>query len=213
MRISPFQQLITGMAVSFVGSLPLGYLNVIAVQLFLTQSWYGLLFFLLGVIVVELVVIQITLVGARRLLDNTRLLFWIDIFTVCFLTLLAFSFLYGGKEDDTKIALPAYLVSIHPLVVGLALNGLNFIQLPFWAGWNIFLIKSQKINPRQSVYYLAGAGIGTFVGMLLFVLLVHAFAHMPFVGRNMAYLLFIIFIALAMMPLWKVIKSFTSSST
>jgi len=188
-----------GFIVSFIGSVSLGYVNLIALQLFALQGWAGLIPFALGVIFVEFWVIYFTFLGAKKLLANVKLLLWIDVFSFFFMLFLAFSFLQ--TNDSKQSALPTYLTTLPAFVIGILLNSINFMQFPFWAGWNIFLIEKQWIKTTHVYSYSIGAVGGTCAGMFAFVLLLHYFV-VSFSGH----LFFLIFITLACVPLWKVIK-------
>ena len=52
------------------------------------------------------------------------------------------------------------------------LSSLNFIQIPFWTGWNIYLVNNNYINGNgfQKIYFVLGTIIGTFLGMLAFII-------------------------------------------
>lgn len=55
-----------GFLVSFLGSLPFGYLNLIGFQVYAEKGFESLIFYLLGVIIVESVVIYSTLLFAKK---------------------------------------------------------------------------------------------------------------------------------------------------
>ncbi len=189
-----------GFFVSFIGTLPLGYLNLIALQLFIVQSWVGLIPFVLGVLLVEYWVIYVTFLGAKKLIEHSKILFWIDVFSVVFMLFLGYAFLQQSSES--VINLPAYLQVLPTFFIGVILNGLNFMQLPFWAGWNIFLIDAKWIKVTDFYPFVIGALIGTFLGMCGFVWLSHYFA-----AHFSPYLFAGLFFILAGVPLWKIVRT------
>lgn len=190
----------TGFWISFVGSLPMGYLNLIALRIFVAQSWSGLLGYVLGVILIESIVIYLTFWGAERLLKNTRLLLWIDIFAVLFLFGLAVSCLPQANALPT--VLPAMDTHTNPIVLGLWFNSLNVLQISFWAGSNVFLLENKKISPKNLYAYIIGALLGTCAGMVGFVYLAHYYLFVP-----NDYIFFVLFLILAVLALgnllWK----------
>ena len=59
--------------------------------------------------------------------------------------------------------------------IGIILNCLNFLQIPFWAGWNLYLLNNEwiKITKIGNVGYLLGTGLGIFLGMLFLIVSVN----------------------------------------
>lgn len=161
---------IIGLLVSFAGSLPLGYLNIIGYEIYTASGHRALMLYVTGVIIVEAIVIYATLAFAEKLAAQKHISKLIDVFTICFLIFLAVAFyiqpeLDGGHYSRT---LPTYSY----LVAGIALSALNFIQIPFWAGWNLYLVNSSLISPvgKLRFVYIAGTLAGTFLGMMLLVM-------------------------------------------
>jgi hypothetical protein len=191
----------TGFWISFIGSLPMGYLNLIALRVFMAQSWGGLSGYVLGVILIEAVVIYVTFWGAERLLKNARLLLWIDIFAVIFLFGLSVSCL-PQTNNALPPVLPALDTHASPIVLGLWFNTLNVLQISFRAGWNVFLLEKKKISPQNLYVYIIGALLGTCVGMVGFVYLAHYYLFVP-----NDYIFFVLFLILAVLALgnlfWK----------
>ena len=63
-----------GFGVSFVGSLPLGYLNLLGFQFLLHEGWLATIQYLMGVLGIELIVIYVTLMFVNVLAQNQRLM-------------------------------------------------------------------------------------------------------------------------------------------
>jgi threonine/homoserine/homoserine lactone efflux protein len=162
-----------GFLVSFIGSIPLGYLNVIGYEIYLKSGIRELVPYLLGVVVIEAVVIFSTLLFADKLMHNKRLIKFIEIFSIIFMLLLAWSFYASASQTDTMATsnLSGY-IRHSSFVIGIIFSSLNFIQIPFWTGWNLYLINGNYIILEKSrkYFYLAGTLIGTFLGMLALVL-------------------------------------------
>jgi threonine/homoserine/homoserine lactone efflux protein len=62
------QNIVVGFVVSFLGSIPLGYLNVVGYQVYAKSGMRELLLFLLGVILVEAIVIYLTVIFTQQIL-------------------------------------------------------------------------------------------------------------------------------------------------
>jgi hypothetical protein len=193
-----------GFLVSFVGSLPLGYLNIVGLEVY--QSGFGRLAkYLFGVITVEVVIIYLTLIFAEKLVERKKILRLIEAFSVAFMFILAIVFFanalqkseIGNTAVDQGLMYPSYLL-------GVLLSCLNFLQLPFWTGWNLYLLNKKHILPGvgNELMYVSGTAAGTFCGMLVFVLVLAKLDSTLFSG----YLMHVIaaaFFAIGIVQAWK----------
>ena len=139
----------------------------------------SLISYLLGVISVEVFVIYFTLIFAKRLVSNKKLMKGIDYFSVVFLLVLGYSFYaHSNQTAESHNDLEKY-IRYSPFLIGLLLNCINFLQFPFWTGWNLYLINAKyiSIESRLKYYYVAGTLIGTFLGMLLLVLILQSLSQ------------------------------------
>lgn len=164
------KNIIVGFLVSFVGSIPLGYLNLIGFEIYAKSGLYSLIPYLIGVVCIEVFVIYFTLVFAKKMLKNKKILKWVELFSIVFLLVLAWTFFM--KNENTNENLLAKYISYSPFLIGIILSSLNFIQIPFWIGWNLYLVNETYINVVNNVkfLYIIGTLFGTFFGMLCFVL-------------------------------------------
>ena len=206
------KNILVGFLVSFVGSIPLGYLNIIGFQIYTDFGIENLVLYLLGVVFVEAFVIYFTLIFANRLVNNIKLMRVIDIFGVFFLLFLAYSFYsYSNQTAASPNYLEKYMI-YSPFLVGVLLSGINFMQLPFWTGWNLYLINGNYITTTNTLkfYYVGGTLAGTFAGMIGFVFFLHTIAQN---GAHLSKYLFaiiipLIFIVLACLQGFKVFKKY-----
>ncbi|SDR67975.1 hypothetical protein SAMN05216503_0345 [Polaribacter sp. KT25b] len=159
-----------GFLISFIGSLPLGYLNIICLQILVAQGHLAITSFILGVIAVEFFVLKVVSFGAKWLVKQKKLLLAIDIFTILFFTSIA---LYFISNNDETFVLSQLEFATYPFLLGLLLNGLNVIQWPYWSGIYIYVYRNNKLKTTKKANYLfiVGALIGTGIGMLLFAYL------------------------------------------
>jgi len=161
-----------GFLVSFVGSIPLGYLNVIGYEIYLKTGFQDLITYLLGVIIIEGIVIFATLLFANQLTHNKKLIKVIEVFSILFMFLLAWSFYSSSSGETTQASGLSGYLDYSAFVIGIIFSSLNFIQIPFWTGWNLYLVNAKYISVEKNnkYTYLAGTVIGTFCGMLSLVL-------------------------------------------
>ena len=82
------QNIAIGFIVSFLGSLPLGFLNIVGLEVYSKLGLESLMLYILGTIAVEVFVVYYTLVFANQLVKNKRLIKLIEIFGIFFLLFL-----------------------------------------------------------------------------------------------------------------------------
>jgi threonine/homoserine/homoserine lactone efflux protein len=164
------KNVIVGFLVSFIGSVPLGYLNLIGFEIYSKSGIYSLIYYLIGIAFIEVFVIYFTLIFAKKMLQNKKVLKWIEIFSIVFLLILACTF-FLKNENNNQNLLVKY-ISYSPFFIGIILSSLNFIQIPFWIGWNLYLVNEKYITVDNNlkIIYIIGTLLGTFFGMLCFVL-------------------------------------------
>lgn len=169
-----------GFLISLIGALPLGYINVISLQLLLEQGSWASFTFILGIITIEFFVLKIVSKIALRLVEQKKLLLFIDIFTIVFLLVIAFYF-YTNIGNSKNFSLSELDLATYPFVLGLLLNILNFIQWPYWSGIYIFLFRTERLKTQvnHQNLFIVGAMSGTLLGMLVF-----AFAGSYFLIEN-----------------------------
>ena len=143
----------TGMLVSFLGSLPLGTLNIAAMQISVTEGITAAMLFSIGSLIVEIIYVRLSLVAMdwiRKQEKILKALEWITLVIV--LALAASSFL------------PKFFL-------GFVMSALNPVQIPFWFGWSTVLFTKKVLLPRSDHYnsYILGIGIGTFIGNCVFI--------------------------------------------
>jgi len=168
------KNIFVGFLVSFIGSIPLGYLNVVGFQVYEKLGLSPTVLYLLGVIIIEFSVIYFTLIFARRLAENKKLTKYIEGFSIVFMFVLAYVFYSSAKAKSEFSTTYNYA----PFLLGLVLSCLNFIQIPFWTGWNLWLLNGKyiEVSKTRKYFYVFGTIVGTFCGMLVLILSLHYFA-------------------------------------
>ncbi len=158
-----------GFVISLLGSLPLGYLNVIGLQILVERGHLAIVSFILGIIAVEVFVLKIVSFGAKWLVKQKKLLLAIDLFTILFFLSIALYFI-SNISNDERFSLSQLQFAAYPFLLGVILNGLNAIQWPYWSGVYIYVFRTKKLKTTKKANYLfiLGALIGTGIGMLFF---------------------------------------------
>jgi len=165
------KNIFVGFLVSFIGSIPLGYLNVVGYDIYRNSGLYPTIHYLLGVIIIEFFVIFCTLVFAKKLTSNLKLIRFIEAFSVIFMFVLAYVFFSSGHSEQLNSTISSN-VSQHFLLAGILLSSTNFIQIPFWLSWNLYLLNGNhiEVSNYRKYFYVFGTVTGTFFGMLVLIL-------------------------------------------
>ncbi len=159
-----------GMIVSFLGSLPLGTLNVAAMQISVQENVRNAILFSLGSLSVEMIYVRISLVGINWVRKQKKLFRWMEWITVAIVLALAIgSFAAAMKTHPAKnVILNNHL---NRYLLGVMLSAINPVQIPFWFGWSTVLFTKNILQPKNSFYnfYIVGIGIGTLMGNCVFI--------------------------------------------
>jgi hypothetical protein len=210
--MKPLKNIIVGFIVSFVGSLPLGYLNIIGVEVFSKFGMNSLVFYLFGVIVIEAVVIYFTVIFANQLAENKKLMKSIDFFAVFFLLLLAYLFYVHSNQTAQEHNYLEGYVQYSPFLIGMVLCGLNFLQIPFWMAWNLYLMNANHISLKRKLkfHYIFGTLVGTFFGMLAVIVLLDSLSQqiLDYSKFIIPILIPLFFVVLAFFQTFKVYKKY-----
>lgn len=158
------------MLVSFLGSLPLGTLNIAAMQISISSGVTAALLFSLGSLIAEIIYVRISLVAmdwVRKQEKILKALEWVTFLIVAVLA--AFSFyaaLHPTVEKNMVLDSP-----LPKIALGFIMSAVNPVQIPFWFGWSTVLFSKKVLLPRPDHYnsYIIGIGIGTFMGNCIFI--------------------------------------------
>lgn len=160
----------TGIVISFLGTLPLGTLNIAAMQISVSDGIRPALYFSLGALLVEIIYVRISLVAMDWVQKQQKLFRWFEWITVLIITALAVSnFIAAASPHTQKNVILSH--TIHRFWLGAALSAINPAQIPFWFGWSTALFAKKILQPRYDHYntYIAGIGLGTFMGNSVFI--------------------------------------------
>ena len=160
-----------GLMISFLGSLPLGTLNVAAMQIGIQESILHAIYFSLGSLLVEMIYVRISLMGVDWIRKQAKLMKAMEWFTlIIILALAAGSFIAAATKGDE--AKNVFLQNnIHRFLLGMFMSAINPVQIPFWFGWSTVLFTKKILQPVKSHYniYIIGIGLGTLIGNCLFI--------------------------------------------
>lgn len=161
---------ITGMFVSFLGSLPLGTLNIAAMQISISDGIRPAILFSFGSLLVEVIYVRLSLVAmdwVRKQERLFRILEWVTLVIIIALAISSFHAAISPGESKNVILSS----TLHRFWLGVIMCAVNPVQIPFWFGWSTVLFTKKILLPRQDHYYsyIGGIGIGTFLGNCVFI--------------------------------------------
>jgi threonine/homoserine/homoserine lactone efflux protein len=199
---------LTGMLVSFLGSLPLGTLNIAAMQIAVSDGVINAIFFSLGSLLVEIIYVRISLVAMDWIRKQDKILKMLEYFTLLIVIALAISSFYAAMHPGVhkNIVLSSTLPKF---LLGVVMCAVNPVQIPFWFGWSTVLFSKKILLPRNDHYnaYIIGIGLGTFVGNCIFIfgglLIANAISN----NQNILnWVIGGIFAVTAIIQLWRILK-------
>lgn len=161
----------TGLGISFLGTLPLGTLNVAAMQISVSDGIRPALYFALGALLVEMVYVRISLVAMDWVRKQQRLFRLLEWFTLLIVVALAVSSFVAAAHTSGNAKNVILSSTMHRFLLGLSMSAVNPMQIPFWFGWSTILFTKKVLLPRNDNYnsYIIGIGIGTFIGNCIFI--------------------------------------------
>ena len=162
---------ITGLFISFLGTLPLGTLNVAAMQISVTDGVVPAMYFVLGAMIVEIIYVRVSLVAMEWVRKHDRLFRWLEWISLAMIAALAITTFLAASNPSGSGKNIILSNTMHRFWLGVSMSALNPVQIPFWFGWSTVLITKQVLLPRISHYnfYIAGIGIGTLIGNAVFI--------------------------------------------
>lgn len=160
-----------GMMISFLGSLPMGTLNVTAMQIGIQESIENALLFSGGSLLIEMVYVRISLVAINWVRKQGRIMKimeWLTFGIIAALAVGSFIAASKGVGDAKNIMLNN---NMNRLLLGMFMCAINPVQIPFWFGWSTVLFSKKILQPVNAQYnsYIIGIGLGTLMGNCVFI--------------------------------------------
>jgi threonine/homoserine/homoserine lactone efflux protein len=199
----------TGMLVSFLGSLPLGTLNIAAMQISVSDGVMAAMLFSAGSLLVEIIYVRISLVAMDWIRKQEKILKALEWVTLLIVTALAVSSFYAAMNPSTHGDGAGWSNTMPKFLLGVVMCAVNPVQIPFWFGWSTVLFTKKVLLPRNDHYnsYILGIGVGTFIGNCIFIFGGLLIANK--ISNNQHILNWIIggiFAVTAIIQLWRILK-------
>jgi threonine/homoserine/homoserine lactone efflux protein len=198
-----------GLMISFLGSLPLGTLNVAAMQIGIQESIKDAIYFSIGSLLVEMVYVRISLVGIDWIRKREKLMKIMEWATLVIILALAAGSFAAALKDNPGAKNILLNNNMHRFLLGAFMCAINPVQIPFWFGWSTVLFTKKILEPVKAQYnsYIVGIGLGTLMGNCVFIFGGQWVASR--VSNSQQYLNWVIggvFAITALLQLWKLMR-------
>jgi len=165
-----FKIFTTGLFISFLGTLPLGTMNIAAMQISISDGIPPAMYYVFGALLIEMIYVRVSLVAMNWVFKHKNIFRWLEWISIVIILALAVSSFVAAADPVVK---KNVLLSggIHRFWLGVIMSALNPVQIPFWFGWSTVLFTKNILQHKNSHYniYIAGIGSGTFIGNLVFI--------------------------------------------
>ena len=203
------QVFLWGLMISFLGSLPLGTLNVAAMQIGIQESLHDAMYFSIGSLLVEMVYVRISLVGIDWIRKQEKLMKAMEWITLGIIIALAVGSFIAAMSDGGEAKNVMLNNNMHRFLLGMFMCAINPVQIPFWFGWSTVLFTKKILEPVPAQYnsYIVGIGLGTLLGNAVFIFGGKWVAQR--ISNSEQYINWVIggiFAITAIIQLWKILK-------
>lgn len=197
-----------GIFIAFVGMLPLGTQNLAALQIAISDGLHPAVLFALGMVVPDVVYVYVTLLSMQWIQKQKKLFKALEWVTLAIVVALAIANFYAALHPSVQKNV-LLSNSLPKFLLGVVINGVNPMQIPFWFGWSTILFTKKVLEPRWQHYhiYAMGVAIGMFAGTAVFIFGGRLIADK--ISSNQDILYYIvggIFTITAMLQIWKMRK-------
>jgi threonine/homoserine/homoserine lactone efflux protein len=153
------------------GSIPLGVLNIAAIQIAAIFGYAQALQFAVGVVLVEVFYVRLTLIGYEYLSKQKQYFKYLNIAVGLLICGYAIYYLYQFFHPTASNYQSNISKNIPFFLLGMLLNAINFLQITYWMGWNFFFFNKNILQKSTSNFtaYLLGIGLGTFTMFAVFI--------------------------------------------
>ncbi len=161
------QTLLVAFAISYIGSIPPGTINVSVMQLSMHKKHRAAIFFALAASIVEFVYTGITVQFHLYLNSHPEIAIYFQIITALALIILGISNLFSNSTSSS-VTVKTEVTGRHGFVRGLVIALLNPMTIPFWLAITTYLENDGIIELSTFGFwsYLIGLSSGTFVLLL-----------------------------------------------
>ncbi len=165
------QVFLAALAISFLGQLPFGNMNLTATQLVVQEGLKNAWKYSIGIVIIELIYLRLALTAMDWIVINKivfTIMGWVTV--ALFLALGVLSLVMAKKQTSDKKGL-LLNNKLDRFVLGVTVSAINPAQIPFWFIWSTSLINSGMLQTTTSHFnfFTTGAGIGSIAGLAVYI--------------------------------------------
>lgn len=165
--------ILIGFGISFVGSLPLGILNLTAIEVAVAKRFYQVFLFALGVIIIEYGQAYIGIRFSDYMLSNPTVNEIIQIGVIPLFLIAGTAYLISGyrKRKAVRKGMKKSKVAekeVPPFMKGIMLSMINPLAIPYWLAVTTSLNAAGQLNYDFIHTFLCGIVMGTFTALVLY---------------------------------------------
>lgn len=162
---------LAGLLISFIGSLPLGTLNVAAFQIAITNGAKTASWFAIGCVLIEMIYVRLSLVAMQWVARHQKVLRWMGILAFLLTATLAIASFIVASKANPDTGRINFTRTINPFLLGLAMSAVNPAQIPFWFGFSALLFSKKILLPLNKYYnwYIVGIAVGSGMASCIFI--------------------------------------------
>lgn len=170
-----FKYLTAGAALSFVGSLPFGLINISCSKISLQKGLKAALWFALGAALIETLQSFLSIHFAEFFIGDKQYNKLFSLFSIGLFILLGIYYFFFAKASDLRAKQALQPNKGRLLLRGAIVSSLNFMVFPYWIFYYSFLKKNAYLDFQGEGIFLFSIGVG--IGTFLLLYLYSAFAQ------------------------------------
>lgn len=200
-----------GFAISFLGTLPIGTLNITVANYAIQQQYYQAFKFGIAAVGVEVIIVKLITLALLKLSSFQPFIKFFKAISIIILLGFAFISLHAAWQQN-KFTVTVGILDKKPFLYGIILSLINPLHIPFWMGWTTILQTKKILQPSTIAYniYVAAIGIGTLFAFLLYSII--SSQLVVFLNNYQFVLNWIVGLSLLSIAVWQSIKLFSSKT-
>lgn len=199
--------ILLGLAMSYIGLLPPGMINMTAVRTTLKHGRQAALLFAAGASAVVAVQAGVALVFTSYFDANPQIVERLTVVGALVLLLLSGFFFYQGRQQfkgKGKERSQGFFMA------GVGMSAINMLAVPFYLGWSTVMSMKGWLFMEQPhiALFIIGAGIGAFLLCMTYIYFAKAVkSKAQFVARNINFILSGLFLILGVITIVKILSA------
>ncbi len=205
------QHLLYGLAVGFAGVIPPGLLNLTAAKISVNKSFKSALFFIVGACIIVVFQVYIGVFFSKLIVQNNAVLNMMEYLSIGIFIIVSVFFFIKARKSQATVQPKVFTKTkgIKFIGQGILLSALNIFPIPFYLAFSSFLAGKGlfKYQFPEAYLFIAGATLGTFLMLFLYVKYVKRFGFdSAKFARNSNYLISVLTMGIVIFTLIRILN-------